>query len=592
MYSAGRAGQAKENPTIVAVSGLNIAALAKIRASRSWRSGAIGRRVAFDFRRFPGDFGLQIELRIVHAVRLGGSRAVRLQENGVEASVVDPGGGVTGHAGGETLSGIAAIQAESAFHPGDHPAILRRFQTAGREEDGAIRRQEGLGLADDSSLKRGDRCEGFPAESIFRFRTSRKDAGVRARDVQSEEIDQSDRLAELIRRKHFDGRVIRESSLQIGVADGIHIGGENHRIGECLSELTRLGTSSGTEIEDSLGLQAVGAGDRFGTGGILHAASRVGLEESLDSRTPWIEDEEAGSIVRRQGAVFLGFGADLFRIIGRDADRGPHQIVAAELPGLGHAMRADPMDDEVFAMAGLLFEPKDLFFRENGLVEDDRSSVGEGKKIPAFMKSLRVRVLRGERVLSEAGHLAEHGIDESCGCLMDMLTNTVDRLVDRGVVRNPIEQQEFGGPREQGGSNRWLEGVPLSIDLRGQHGLERDPPFQNRRLQGAGEGGVARRQPSGVRGSQRKIREPLGQLDETLVNPVSGIVLRDDWRRRLATLELSAWAAAAGSSIIHVDQEDTVEIASAAAFSAAALSVRSQVKVPGPPSPGSRPKWP
>ena len=151
----------------------------------------------------------------------------------------------------------------------------------------------------------------------------------------------------------------------------------------------------------------------------------VCLEKSFDSCSSWVEDEEAGSIVRRERAAFLGLRSDFFRVIGGDADRGPDQVVSAEVSGLGHSVGADPVHDQILAVAGLLFESEDLLFGKDGLVEHEGSSVRERKQVPTFVEGLGIRMFCGKRVLPKPRHLAKHRIDESRRGLVNMLANPV-----------------------------------------------------------------------------------------------------------------------------------------------------------------------
>ena len=57
-------------------------------------------------------------------------------------------------------------------------------------------------------------------------------------------------------------------------------------------------------------------------------------------------------------------------------------------------------------------------------------------------------MLSGEGFLPKSGHLAKDRVHKSCGGLMNILANPVDRFVDRRVIRNAVEEQEFGGASE------------------------------------------------------------------------------------------------------------------------------------------------
>ena len=103
-------------------------------------------------------------------------------------------------------------------------------------------------------MKRGDRGQRLSAEPILRLWSSRQDASIRAGDVQREQINEANGLPKLSGGQNFDGRVVCKSAFEIGVANRIDVGGENHRVRKCLGELAGLGASSGAEIENSLGL--------------------------------------------------------------------------------------------------------------------------------------------------------------------------------------------------------------------------------------------------------------------------------------------------------------------------------------------------
>ena len=146
---------------------------------------------------------------------------------------------------------------------------------------------------------------------------------------------------------------------------------------------------------------------------------------------------------------------------------------------------------------------------------------------------------------------------------MYVLLGPLDRVIDDGVVRQAIVHKQLGSAAHEHATDLGLHLVEPPRHARAEHRHNRPPVPQRGLLDRAGQGRITRFEPSGSLVAEGKL------------GIVRGVPSKPCECRRSSRAGAHA---------------RTVRRAAFASFGA--TSVRSQVNVPLPPSPGSRPKWP
>ena len=409
----------------------------------------------------------------------------------MKTTVVDPGRRITRDPGGESLVLLAELEAEVMSDPVSQPAILNRLETAGREQDGPVRIEQGFGVSDDALLKPFDRLQGVVVESISSLGSPGEHPGVAAGNVEDEQIGPTDGFSEVRRIDDPNRRVIDERSSKVVPAALIDVGGEDLGFGMDFRQLASLGPSSGAVVDDDLGTEPGGGRHGLCAGGVLHPAGRIRLDEAAEIRRIGVEDEEAGAVVGRQRPVFTGERFEGSGVRGGDAHWRLHQVVEAKLSCDRKSVGADPVHHQRLAVAGLLAESENFIFGEDWLLEEHHAPVRVEKRIPAQGGFGDIRMSGGQHGTAKSGDLAEYRVDQSRGTLMYVTSNPIHRLVDGGVIGHRVHEQQFRGTGQQGRSDRSLKNPPVAVDLGIRDGLKRVPAMQDHMLEGLREGRIA-----------------------------------------------------------------------------------------------------
>jgi hypothetical protein len=310
----------------------------------------------------------------------------------------------------------------------------------------------------------------------------------------------------------------------------------------------------------------------------------VRAEERGELRVRAVPDAEARVGVRRR----LSFEARVERVERRDDERRLDEIVHREARRFLEPERADPVEDEVARVARLLGERLRGVLAERLDREPQRGAVGKRHEVAARVIGKR-RVARRHALDDASRDLAQHGVHESARARSQAALRPLDACVDRGSGRHAVEEQDLRGAREERRLDRLFEQRPVLREVRPHARDQREVAAHDRVLDRARERRVAGiKHPADIELLDVQVGKAHRLRENALERDLAGLV--SDGR-------LAAQAFASSGERFLPPAELTPFFGELTALpapflSAVAMSVFSQVNVPLPPSPGSRPKWP
>ena len=195
----------------------------------------------------------------------------------------------------------------------------------------------------------------------------------------------------------------------------------------------------------------------------------------------------------------LAIGRDERGVRGRviDDHRRMHQRVQALLDGRLFAPTLDPAIDEPARVAGGARQPVGSLGQKRLVGELEGASIRERQPV-GLAHMLGCGAVDHDRPALLATrdalrHTPQHGVHQAGRLGLAGAPGPVDRLVDRRVRWDAIEQQQLRRPGQQSRSDRAVHLTDRPARVRGKHGLERNPPPDDGVVDGVGQCGLTSR---------------------------------------------------------------------------------------------------
>ncbi len=101
-----------------------------------------------------------------------------------------------------------------------------------------------------------------------------------------------------------------------------------------------------------------------------------------------------------------------------------------------------------------------------------RFQVARGRDDPTRPLSVHPRP---EAITTKAGDRSKHAVDQPSGSRAHLLLRPADRLCDRGVIRDPVHEEQLGGPAHECSTYAWFKFRPGALQATRDDRLEGSP---------------------------------------------------------------------------------------------------------------------